>query len=258
MSTQQINARSQAAQGVLSITRPQAGDQFVYEATEGLRIALDFPVDAATLSQDGNNLVFAFPDGGQVVLTDFFAQYGSAGAPSFVVEGQELPGEAFLTAFNADLLPAAGPGAGGTAGGGVGDYQSDPGDLINTVDRLGLLDPSPFPDPLQPTVLTDTGILDEADNGVTLTGLTPSVPGVASGEGAVPESALAQGSAPSRASTPQRALSPTPTRSMITPATLVATSLPSNLSPSPQPIRTATRARATWPSRLPTIYPPSA
>lgn len=91
MSTQQINARSQAAQGVLSITRPQAGDQFVYEATEGLRIALDFPVDAATLSQDGNNLVFAFPDGGQVVLTDFFAQYGSAGAPSFVLRGRNCP-----------------------------------------------------------------------------------------------------------------------------------------------------------------------
>lgn len=180
MSTQVINARAQAAQGVITLSPPAAGDQYVFQALDGLKVALGFPADGATMAQDGQNLTFSFPDGGQIVLTDFFAQYGTGAAPSFIVEGQELPGDAFLTAFNADLLPAAGPAGGGGAGsGGVGDYQSDPGALINTVDRLGALDPSQFPEGVPQVVLLENGLID---NGVALLDLTDPTLGLVDGQ----------------------------------------------------------------------------
>lgn len=187
----------QATAGTIRLPAPAVDEVITIQNAAGLKLALDFAPDAATTEKAGNDLVFTFPDGGQVVVADFFVQLEGGNVPTFVIEGQELPGDAFLTAFNAELLPAAGPGAGGGAGsGGVGDYTDDPGDLVDSVDRLGTLDPLAFERGIEPIPLTDIGLVD---NGVTITNITPGGPDIGAGEGIVDETALADGTAPEAA-----------------------------------------------------------
>lgn len=158
MSSHIINARATATRNTLQLERPRAGDQHVIQSAEGMTLALGFTPDEATLSQDGQNLSFSFADGSQIVLADFFAHYQDAKAPSFSLDGQELPGEAFLAAFQSDLVPAAGPAAGGGAGsGGAGEYLSDAGTLIGSVDRMGTLAPAAFAQQQPTQTLADTG-----------------------------------------------------------------------------------------------------
>lgn len=186
----------QATAGTIRLTAPAADEIVTVQNATGLKLALDFAPDAATLDKTGQDLTFTFPDGGRIVVSGFFTQLEGGDIPVFVVEGQDLPGDSFLSAFNAELLPAAGPGGGATGSGGVGDYTDDPGALVGSVDRLGTLDPLPFARGIEPIPLTDAGLVDD---GVTITGLTPGGPGIAIGEGSVSEAALAEGSAPSAA-----------------------------------------------------------
>ncbi|WCB47652.1 DVU1012 family biofilm structural adhesin [Nitratidesulfovibrio vulgaris] len=187
----------QATAGTIRLPAPAVDEVITIQNAAGLKLALEFAPDAATTEKSGNDLVFTFPEGGQVIVSDFFAQLEGGNVPTFVIEGQELPGDAFLTAFNAELLPAAGPGAGGGAGsGGVGDYTDDPGNLVDSVDRLGTLDPLVFERGTEPLPLTDVGIVD---NGVTITNIAPGGPDIGAGEGIVDETALASGSAPDAA-----------------------------------------------------------
>lgn len=187
----------QATAGTIRLPAPAVDEVITIQNAAGLKLALEFAPDAATTEKSGNDLVFTFPEGGQVIVSDFFAQLEGGNVPTFVIEGQELPGDAFLTAFNAELLPAAGPGAGGGAGsGGVGDYTDDPGNLVDSVDRLGTLDPLVFERGTEPLPLTDVGIVD---NGVTITNIAPGGPDIGAGEGIVDETALASGSEPDAA-----------------------------------------------------------
>lgn len=103
------------------------------------RILLDFPTDAATIEREGDALVFNFPDGARLVLDGFYTVTDGAELPDFILpDGTSFPGYDFLAAIDAELLPAAGPGAGGGsgAGGGVGEYDDDAGRLVDSVDRL--------------------------------------------------------------------------------------------------------------------------
>ena len=107
------------------LTRPDAGQTSTVPVGPDARLEFTFDQGDANLSKDGQNLVFTFNDGATLTLEGFYNNFGdNTQPPTLIVEGNELPGEAFLAALNnPDLMPAAGPGAGATlsAGGSLED-----------------------------------------------------------------------------------------------------------------------------------------
>jgi hypothetical protein len=112
----------------------------------GARFELDFqPADTAITRPEGsNNLVFQFDSGGKVIIVDFFAVEKSL-LPEFLLPDGRLVAAAdtfveqqadTFAEQQKDLPAAAGPG---TPSGGSGEYDDDPGSLIDGIDRLGSL-----------------------------------------------------------------------------------------------------------------------
>jgi len=97
----------------IRLTRPAPGQNAVQAVGTDARLEFAFDQADATLGKDGQNLVFTFNDGGTLTLDGFYNNFGdNAHPPTLIVEGNELPGEAFLQALNnPDLMPAAGPAA---------------------------------------------------------------------------------------------------------------------------------------------------
>lgn len=114
------------------------------EVAADMTFQLDGSMDAATLARQGDDLVFSFENGGSVVLTGFFEGETGLRLGFEKQDGTLLTGKGFLTALAPDLVPAAGEGAAGQQGGGVGDYADDAGNLIDGVDRLDGLGPDAF------------------------------------------------------------------------------------------------------------------
>jgi hypothetical protein len=128
----------------ITVAAPAAGQNLSVPAVEDVaRINLAFdPAEASDVSQQGNDLVFTFENGGTVTVTDFFEFVDQDSDLAFVLpDGAQAPAGALLAAFDIALPePAAGPAAGpGSAG--VGEYDGDPGSLLTGVARLGMLDP---------------------------------------------------------------------------------------------------------------------
>ncbi len=100
---------------------------------------LQFSPDAAALGSEGKDLIFTFPDGGQIVISGFFDKGIDALPYLETADGALLSGRDFLAAFDPELLTAAGPGAGAAAvpSSGSGEYADDAGSLIDGIDRLG-------------------------------------------------------------------------------------------------------------------------
>ncbi|WP_198015331.1 beta strand repeat-containing protein [Nitratidesulfovibrio termitidis] len=157
---------------------PGAGQVQVVEAAAGSLFELSFAAEDASLARSDNDLVFNFENGGRIVLAGFFAAGDTDALPQFTLpEGGTISGYEFLAALDPDLLPAAGPGAGGaggTAGGGVGEYSDDAGSLIGGVSAL---------DPLTTTglgaaalvALTDDATTPDIDYGVSIIGSAVTV-----------------------------------------------------------------------------------
>ena len=123
----QINAvffKETAMAETIQLLRPSAGQSVVVPVGPDAKLEFTFDQTAADLNKDGQNLEFTFADGSKLTLAGFYDHFGdNAQPPTLVVQGNELPGEAFLAALNnPDLMPAAGP-AGGvlSSGGGYGD-----------------------------------------------------------------------------------------------------------------------------------------
>lgn len=96
----------------ITLSRPAAQTRQAVTGGADDRFVFDFSTGDATLSRDGDNLVFAFDDGASLELTDFYGTYDKENIPDFVVDGAEISGTDFFTAMNApDLMPAAGPAA---------------------------------------------------------------------------------------------------------------------------------------------------
>ncbi len=161
-----------------SLHAPGAGQVQVVEAAAGSLFELSFAAEDASLARNDNDLVFNFENGGRIVLAGFFAAGDTDALPQFTLpEGGTISGYEFLAALDPDLLPAAGPGAGGaggTAGGGVGEYSDDAGSLIGGVSAL---------DPLTTTglgaaalaALTDDATTPDIDYGVSVIGSAVTV-----------------------------------------------------------------------------------
>ncbi|WP_164561471.1 DVU1545 family biofilm structural adhesin [Nitratidesulfovibrio vulgaris] len=147
------------------------------------RILLDFPTDAATIEREGDALVFNFPDGARLVLDGFYTVTDGAELPDFILpDGTSFPGYDFLAAIDAELLPAAGPGAGGGsgAGGGVGEYDDDAGRLVDSVDRLDPLTTTYWDRTTEPRI-EDEGVIDPAGGALSITINTTLPDGTISG-----------------------------------------------------------------------------
>ena len=105
----------------IQLTRPATGQGSVVPVGPDAKLEFAFDQGDANLGKDGQNLVFTFDDGGKLTLEGFYDNFGAnAQPPTLIVEGNALPGEAFLAALNnPDLMPAAGP----TAVQGAGAYD---------------------------------------------------------------------------------------------------------------------------------------
>ncbi|MCL2123915.1 MAG: hypothetical protein FWH34_07455, partial [Desulfovibrionaceae bacterium] len=95
------------------LQRPSAGQNSIVPVGPDARLEFAFDQGDANFSKDGQDFVLTFDDGATLRLQGFYDNFGdNAQPPTLVVEGGELPGEAFLAALNnPDLMPAAGPGA---------------------------------------------------------------------------------------------------------------------------------------------------
>ncbi|MDR2695021.1 MAG: DUF5801 domain-containing protein, partial [Deltaproteobacteria bacterium] len=122
------------------LVRPGAGETSSVSVGPDARLEFAFNQADATLSKDGKALVLTFDDGAVLRLQGFYNNFGeNARPPILVVEGRELPGEAFLAALNnPDLMPAAGPVAPPPQLIGGGGWGGDA--LLNGVDGVGRLD----------------------------------------------------------------------------------------------------------------------
>ena len=124
----------------IRLAKPVAGTtQTVPSAPDG-RFIFDFPVDAATLTRNGDDLVLSFEDGSSIRLQGFYTMYSKEDMPSFQVEGVESSGQDFFAALGEDLMPAAGPAAGSSASRGGRDNEYGGSDLLDGIDHLGRLD----------------------------------------------------------------------------------------------------------------------
>jgi hypothetical protein len=127
-----------------TVEAPQAGQTVIVNAIPGQDIVLDAAFEQAEVKMDDGNVIFEFANGGQVVID--FTNLGEAEAPNVVMpDGTILGMEEFLASLgDGDIEPAAGPAAGAAGSGGVGEYQDDPGDVIDGLAMLDGLGPNAF------------------------------------------------------------------------------------------------------------------
>jgi|GEM_PF-894416 len=131
---------------------PKAGETIVIKAMPGQDIVLSEAFEQADPVVKGSTVLFAFDNGGKVIID--FADLGEVQIPNIVLaDGTVLGIDEFLASVaghkeaalgGEEVEPAAGPGAGGAASGGVGAYEDGAGDTIDGVDKLGGLDPRNF------------------------------------------------------------------------------------------------------------------
>ncbi|MBU4525989.1 MAG: VCBS domain-containing protein [Desulfomicrobium sp.] len=126
------------------VQAPASGQTVAIKAVPGQDIVLTAAFDQAEIRMEGGNVVFIFANGGQVVLD--FTDPDYAQAPNVIMpDGSVLDMQEYLASLGeGEVEPAAGPDAGGADSGGVGEYRDDAGNLVEGVDKLGVLDPREF------------------------------------------------------------------------------------------------------------------
>ncbi|MBI5551755.1 MAG: Ig-like domain-containing protein, partial [Desulfobacterales bacterium] len=105
----------------------------------GMTLQVAFDLSQVTVDQIGKDLYLFFDQGASIVLKGFALLENSAQAPKFLLpDGTELTSKMLLSALDTtDVEPTAGPSA---QGGGVGEYQDDPGAILKGIDKLDGLD----------------------------------------------------------------------------------------------------------------------
>jgi Ca2+-binding RTX toxin-like protein len=143
----------------------------IVNAVPGQDIVLEAAFDQAEVKMDGGNVIFEFANGGQVVLD--FSDIGTAQAPNVVMpDGTILNMEEFLASLGeSDVEPAAGPDGGATGSGGVGEYRDDAGNIIDGVDKLGVLDPREFTSVSVEALDADPLVVAEIENPLPTAGI---------------------------------------------------------------------------------------
>ncbi len=123
----------------IKLKKPTVDTNFEYSPQRDGVIVFDFSTTDVTLSQNGNNLVLNFDDGGQIILNGFYTTYTKENMPLFDIEGTIIEGETFFTALGADdIMPAASPLTSPPVNSGASLFTTgDGGDLMNGLNALG-------------------------------------------------------------------------------------------------------------------------
>ena len=122
----------------IAVPAPEAASAVTVETSPGGNLTLGFDPSTAEPFREGTDLVMQTPDGGRVVMSEFFA-VGENPLPTFTLpDGTVVDAAALLEDSGIDMETAAGPGGGGGEGGGT-SYDDDPGALLAGVDKLGKL-----------------------------------------------------------------------------------------------------------------------
>lgn len=103
----------------------------VYAATSGSVIQFSFDTDNVVFSQQGDDLVITDADGDVVVIDNYVALVEAGTSPQVLLEdGVAVAGDVFL--FSVGQEQTAADAA--ASGGGLNDFFSDPGALLNGLD----------------------------------------------------------------------------------------------------------------------------
>ena len=120
------------------VPKPDAGAEIAITSSPGGVLDLPFDPGTATTTRVDNSLVFELDGGGKVTVTDFFA-VGDESLPNLrLPDGVEVASVDFFEGSGLDMTTAAGPGAGTPPGSGT-SYDDDGGNLLNGVDKYGML-----------------------------------------------------------------------------------------------------------------------
>ncbi|TLM64982.1 MAG: hypothetical protein FDZ69_11320, partial [Deltaproteobacteria bacterium] len=133
---------------------PPPGQTVVVDIQPNQVIEVPFDMAEANVTLTGDDLRIEFPGNAVLILNDFAAMVDQGVSPLMMfADGSVVAGDVLLTALTAEVPEtAAGPGG---ASGGAGEYRDDMGNLIDTVDRLGVQNPDPF------AKAVDLQVLDE-------------------------------------------------------------------------------------------------
>ena len=91
----------------VAISRPAANEKQTIPSQPDAKYIFDFRSGDATVAREGNNLLLNFDDGSGVTIENFYETHTQESMPSFLIDGQEVEGQAFFEALNEpDLMPA--------------------------------------------------------------------------------------------------------------------------------------------------------
>ena len=119
------------------LSRPAAGERSVLSLSQRDSILLSFYPEESHFSQNGNDLIAQFPDGGSIAVQGFFADGQTPGSIT-LSDGTDLNLSEFLERFAPDIAP---PASSMASGSGVGEYEDSSGTVIGGVSsRLSILE----------------------------------------------------------------------------------------------------------------------
>ncbi len=90
------------------LQKPEAGQKVTHVPQPDALFSINFLPADALMEKIGDNLVFSFDDGAQVVIKYFYTAFSSKNMPDFLIDGALVEGKEFFAALNEDIMPAAG------------------------------------------------------------------------------------------------------------------------------------------------------
>lgn len=119
-----------ATPSTIRVERPRSSEHLVIDAADPAQIMLGFRLEQATAQKQGGNLLFIFPDGGELVVLNYYQLPADVAPPVLVFEGQ-FPSSTFNDEPTTNSAPIA-----ALRSGGIGNYEADLGPSIAGVAPL--------------------------------------------------------------------------------------------------------------------------
>jgi hypothetical protein len=118
----------------ITVELPESGERATCRLQAGVPVKFGFDLSEADFAISGNDLVISLPGGRSVALQDYLTLAGQHALPAFeMLDGQMVPGDIYLFAFDRQFDPSA---DGAPEGSGAGVYADDPGLLGSGLDSL--------------------------------------------------------------------------------------------------------------------------
>ncbi|NNF98693.1 MAG: Ig-like domain-containing protein, partial [Desulfobacteraceae bacterium] len=143
INTDTISDQEQSAQvqniEQITLSIPEQNQNHQVQVSPGMEIRVDFDLDQITIEQNAQDLLLHFNDGGTITLQNF-TSLTEGNRPPFIMleDGTVLTAEAILASLETEEVePAAGEG---NQSGGAGQYEDDPGSILEGINKLDGLD----------------------------------------------------------------------------------------------------------------------